>query len=908
MPDWKAFVRARLTLPGLTPERESRIVRELAAQLDDFYRDALARGSSPADAEASAGSQIRDWHRMAQDLWLADRSHAKPRFDRLIEPRLEQLTGLSNHGPLYRSHRGGLLVLFNMLRDVRYAIRQLTTTPGFSAVAILTLALGIGATTAIFSVVNGVLLRPLPYPHPETLVRVHEIVDKFGRFSVAPASFLDWRQQNTVFDHIAAFNSAGATLQTVDGPERVQGAVVSSDLFDLLDVTPVLGRTFRADEDTPGKDRVIILSQGLWERRFNRDPNVLGQSVSLNGAPVTVVGIMPPGFTFPGQSEFWRPLALNPANASRGAHFLGVIARLKPGVTVERAAVEMKTIAGRLAVQYPESSANESAEVIGLHANIVEHIRPALFAIFAAVGALILIACANVANLLLVRASIRSKEIAIRTALGAGRLRLILQLLAESVVLALAAGVAGVFIAYVAIRPIQTLGTAIIPRADSIAIDGTVLVFALIVSVATGIVFGLAPAWQASRATMSSVLKEGGRTSTTAGGRWMRSGLLVAEVAMSLVLLVGAALLLRSFDRLIHVDPGFRPEQVLAFRVALPNNGYPQDQHKIAFFSRLMERLETLPGVSAAGMIQSVPMRGDYVLSFTIEGRPPVGPNQEPSANHRVISPDYFKAMGIPLLRGRSFTSEDREKSPMVAIVDQKFVDRYFPDQDPIGKGLDIGNGTDGFYKIVGVVGSVLHDSLDGKPSPTMYIPYTQDVFSSMWVVVRAKGEPTQLSAAARQAVRDIDSALPAFAMTPLADVVSESIAQRRFSMLLISVFGAIALVLAAVGLYGVVSYSVSQRTQEIGLRMAIGADRRDVLRLVVGGGMKLAAIGVVIGVAGALALSKVIATMLFELTPLDLVSYSGTVMVLLAVAMVACYVPARRAMRVDPIIALRAE
>jgi putative ABC transport system permease protein len=617
---------------------------------------------------------------------------------------------------------------------------------------------------------------------------------------------------------------------------------------------------------------------------------------------------MPPNFTFPGQSEFWRPLALNSANATRGAHFLGVIARLKPGVTVERAAVEMKTIAERLAVQYPESSANESAEVIGLHANMVEHIRPALLAIFAAVGALILIACANVANLLLVRASIRSKEIAIRTALGAGRLRLILQLLAESVVLALAAGVAGVFIAYWAIRPIQTLGTAIIPRADSIAIDGTVLVFALIVSIATGILFGLAPAWQASRATISSVLKEGGRTSTAAGGRWIRSGLLVAEVAMSLVLLVGAALLLRSFERLIHVDPGFRPEQVLAFRVALPNNAYPQDHHKIAFFSRLMERLETLPGVSAAGMIQSVPMRGDYVLSFTIEGRPPVGPNQEPSANHRVISPDYFKAMGIPLLRGRSFTLEDREKSPMVAIVDQKFVDRYFPDQDPMGKGLDIGNGTDGFYKIVGVVGSVLHDALDGKPSPTMYIPYAQDAFSSMWVVVRAKGEPTQLSAAARQAVRDIDSTLPAFAMTPLADVVSESIAQRRFSMLLIGVFGAIALVLAAVGLYGVVSYSVSQRTQEIGLRMAIGADRRDVLRLIVGGGMKLAVIGVVIGVAGALALSKVIATMLFELTPMDLVSYSGTVMVLLAVAMVACYVPARRAMRVDPIIALRAE
>ena len=897
-----------MTLPGLTAERELRIVRELAAQLDDFYREALARGLGEADAGAYARDQIRDWDRMAQDVWLADRRHARPRFDRLVEPRLEQLTGAIGPAAARRNFRGGLLVLFNALRDVRYAIRQLVRTPGFSAVAILTLALGIGATSAIFSVVNGVLLRPLPYPHPDSLVRVHEILQKFGRFSVAPASFLDWRQQNTVFEHIAAFNSTGATFQTPSGPERVQGTLVSWDMFDLLQVVPTLGRTFRADEDMPGKDAVIVLSHGLWERRFSSDPRILGQSVTLNGAPVTVVGVMPAGFTFGGESEFWRPLALDPAKAGRGGHFLGVIARLKAGVTVERAGAEMKTIAERLALQYPESSANESAEVIGLHANMVEHIRSALLIILAAVGVLILIACANVANLLLVRASIRGKEIAIRTALGAGRLRLILQMLAESVVLALAAGAVGVFIAYLAIRPIQTLGAGSIPRAGSIALDGTVLAFALIVSLVTGILFGLAPAWQASRTTVGSVLKEGGRSSTVSGGRWIRNGLLVAEVAMSVVLLVGAALLLRSFERLIHVDPGFRPEHVLAFRVALPNNAYPQEHHKIAFFASLMERLESLPDVTAAGMIQTVPMRGDYLLSFTIQGRPAVGPNQEPSANYRAISPDYFKAMGIPLLRGRAFTLDDGEKSPMVAIVDQKFVERYFPDQDPIGQGIDIGNGTDGFYKIVGVVGSVRNDSLDSNPSPTMYGPYTKDVFSSMWVVVRAKSEPAQLSAAARQAVRDIDNALPAFAMTPLADVVSDSIAQRRFSMLLIAVFAAVALVLAAVGLYGVVSYSVSQRTQEIGLRMAIGAQRRDVLRLVVGGGMKLAMVGAVVGIGGALALSSVMATMLFELKPLDLVSYAGTALVLLAVAMVACYVPARRAMRVDPIVALRAE
>lgn len=907
MPNWTTFVRARLKLPGLTAEREWRIIRELAAQLEDFYREALARGLSEADAEAFARKQIDDWDRMAQDLWLVDRRHAKPRFDRLVEPRLEQLNDAIVPAAT-PSNRGGVLVLSNMIRDVRYAIRQLTRTPGFTAVAILTLALGIGATSAIFSVVNAVLLRPLPYPHPEALVRVHEIVPQFGRFSVAPASFLDWRQQNTVFEHIAAYNGTGATIQSADGPERVQGTLASWDLFDLLQVAPAIGRTFRPDEDVPGKDSVIIVSHGLWQRRFNGDPKILGQSVTLNGAPVTVIGVMPAGFTFAGESEFWRPLALNPSKATRGGHFLGVIARLKPGVTVAQAGTEMKTIAERLAVQYPEASADESAQVIGLQANIVEHIRTALLIILAAVAALILIACANVANLLLVRASVRGKEIAIRTALGAGRLRLTLQMLAESVVLALAAGGVGVVIAYWSIRPIQTLSAGSIPRAGSITIDGAVLAFTLVVSVVTGILFGLAPAWQASRATIGSVLKDGGRSSTANGGRWIRNALLIAEVAISVVLLVSAALLLRSFTRLIYVDPGFRPEHVLAFRVALPNNAYREDHLKIAFFDRLMERLESLPDVTAAGMIQAMPMRGDYVLSFTIEGRPPLGPNQEPSANHRVISPEYFQTMGIPLLRGRPFTRDDRDKSPMVAIVDQMFVDRYFPNQDPIGQGIDIGNGTDGFYKIVGVVGSVRHDALDSKPTPTMYVPYTQDVFSNMWVVVRAKGEPTQLSAAARQSVRDIDNALPAFAMTPLADVVSDSIAQRRFSMLLIVLFAALALILAAVGLYGVVSYSVSQRTQEIGLRMAIGAQHRDVLRLVVGDGMKLALIGAALGIAVAIGLSKVAATMLFELTPLDPVSYSGTTMVLLAIAIAACYVPARRAMRVDPIVALRAE
>jgi putative ABC transport system permease protein len=903
--EWTAYVRSRLALPGLAPEREARIVRELAAQLEDFYREALARGASEPDADAYALRQIDDWERMSQDVWLADRRHAKPLFERIVEPRIERLAQTL---PPPSRQRGGLLVLSDMIRDIRYAVRQLVRTPGFTIVALLTLSLGIGVGSAIFSVVNGVLLRPLAYPEPDGLVRVHEILQKFGRFSVAPANFLDWRQQNTVFERIAAFTGNGATLNGPNGPERINGASVSWDTFDLLRVQPAMGRTFRAEEDAPGKDGVIILSHGMWQRRFGGNPGIIGQSVNLNGAPVTIVGVMPAGFAFSGESEFWRPIAINPNNPTRGGHFLAVIARLKPGVTAERASVEMKTIAERLAIQYPAASANETAEVIPLHESVVETVRPALLILLAAVAVVILIACANVANLLLVRASIRGKEIAIRTALGAGRRRLVMQMLAESVVLSVSAGVLGLLIAYWAITPITTLSAGSIPRTRDITIDGNVLGFAFALSVATGLLFGLAPAWQASRTTIGSVLKEGGRSSTAAGGRWVRHTLLIAEVAMSIVLLVGAALLLRSFAKVTSVDPGFRPDNVLAFRVALPGNSYRESHHRIAFFDTLLERLEALPDVVSAATIQTLPMRGDYILSFVIRGRPEPKPNEGPSANYRSISAHYFQTMGIPLVRGRTFTSQDTEKAPMVAIVDQKFVERNFPDVDPIGQGIDIGNGTDGFYEIVGVVGNVRDLALESDPGPTMYVPYPQGVFSAVSVVVRTKSDPAQLSSAARQTVREIDQNLPAFAMTPLATVMSESVAQRRFSMLLLGVFAAIALFLAAVGLYGVVAYSVSQRTQEIGLRMAIGAQRRDVLRLVVGGGMKLALVGVAIGVGSALALAGLVRTMLFQVEPFDPTSYSATAIVLLAVAALACYVPARRAMRVDPIIALRQE
>jgi putative ABC transport system permease protein len=896
--DWRAFVRARLSLPELTPERESRIVREIAAQLEDFYREAVAQGATDEEADAHARAQIRDWPRMARDVRAADRRHTRPRIERLTTS-LEQIA---------QPKRGALRMLANMLTDMRYAVRQMLKTPGFTIVAILTLAFGIGATSAIFSVVNGVMLRPLPFPQPDRLVMVFEVLPQYGRFSVAPANFFDWRQQNGVFERIAAFSGGTETFIGSDGPERVSMASVSWDLFEALGVSPAHGRGFRPEEDLPKQNNVIVLSHGMWQRRFGGDPAVLGRTITLSGAPVTITGVMPAGFYFPNRTaEFWRPIAFNPSSATRGGHFLGVVARLKPGVSLEQAGAEMRGIAGRLAQQHPDTNRNESAEMLRMHDLIVGPIRPMLLTLLAAVGLVILIACANVANLLLVRASVREKEIAIRAAMGAGRGRLVMQMLAESLVLALAGGALGLLLAWLAIGPIQTLSAGSIPRVADISLDRTVLLFAFLVTMATGIVFGLAPAWQASRGAVGAALKEGGRSSATSRGRRLRSALLVAEVALSIVLLVGATLLLRSFAKLTNVEPGFDPAHVLAFRVALPQTSYPGPHQRAAFFDRLLEALHTTPGIEAAGMVQQLPMRGDYVLSFTIDRRP-VTRGEEPSANYRAVSPRYFAALRIPVLRGRAFTEQDVEKAPMVAVIDEAFAKRHFPGEDPMGRGIDIGNGTDGFFKIVGVVADVHHEGLHAEPNPTMYVPFRQDVFGSMWLMARTSGDPAQFAGAARQAVAQLDPAIPAFSITPLEEVITESVAQRRFSMLLVAVFALVALFLAAVGLYGVVGYTVSQRTQEIGLRMAIGAQAGDVLRMVLGGGMKLAIVGVVIGIAGALGLARLVASMLFEVTPFDPASYAATAAVLLAVSALACYVPARRAMSVDPLVALRQE
>jgi putative ABC transport system permease protein len=564
-------------------------------------------------------------------------------------------------------------------------------------------------------------------------------------------------------------------------------------------------------------------------------------------------------------------------------------------------------IAERLAAQYPNASGNESAEVASLHEDIVGEIRPALMTLLAAAGVVVLIACANVANLLLVRASVRGREVAIRSALGARRGRLVAQMLSESLVLALAGGALGLLLAHLAIPAVQSLSAGSIPRVADVTIDRTVLLFAFGASVLTGVIFGLVPALQISRTGAGAVLKEGGRSSVGTGGTWLRNGLLVGQVALALVLLVGASLLLRSFARLTHVDPGFTTDGVLAFQVSLPSPAYPGDTNRLAFFDALVERLSAAPSVRSASAVQTLPLRGNYFLSVAIHGQPAPGPGEGASASYRAVTPGYFTTLGIPVLRGRSFSGRDSATAPKVAIVDEAFARRHYRDETAIGRRIDIGNGTKG-AEIIGVVGSVSYAGLDAVPSPTMYMPLAQDVFSTMWILARTDGDPVQLAPAVRQTVRDIDPSLPAYSISPLADIVSDSVAQRRFSMLLLGLFALIALFLAAVGLYGVVAYSVGQRTQEIGVRMAIGAERGDVLRMVLGGGMKLALVGVALGIGVSLLATRTVASMLFEVTPFDPASYAATAALLLAIAALACYVPARRAMSVDPIAALRQE
>jgi putative ABC transport system permease protein len=800
----------------------------------------------------------------------------------------------------------------SLIKDIRYGVRMLTRNPAFTVVAVIALALGIGANAAIFSVVNAVLLRPLPYDDPDRLMMIRETkLPQFPEFSVSPGNFLDWQKQNTVFEPLVAIQNSAFNLIEADEPERLQGQRVSDGFLAMLGAQPVLGRGFLPEEDQPGHNFVVILSHGLWQRRFGGDPNILERAITLNGQSYNIIGVMPSSFGFGGRAvELWTPIGFTAQQAQQhGAHYVSAIGRLKPGVTVEQARAEMSAIAERLAEQYPDANAGWNVKVVPMLEFAVRGIKLALYVILAAVGFVLLIACANVANLLLARAAARQKEIAIRTALGAGRWRIVRQLLTESLLLSLIGGAVGLLLAIWGKDLLLSLAPEDLPRVREASLDGWVLAFTAGITLLTGLSFGLVPALQASKPNLNETLKDAGRGSTEGGRRHLvRSVLVVLEVATALVLLVGAGLMIKSFMRLQNVDPGFNPNNALTVKISLPQKKYPEADQQATFYKQLLEKVSTLPGVQAVGAARVLPLDDDFVLGFEIQGRPPYPPGDEPSTNYYSVTPDYFKAMGIPLLRGRLFNEHDTKDAQRVAVISETMAKKFFPDEDPLGKGIHVTMGPTLYRQIVGIVGDVKQYGLDAETTAATYEPFSQQPFSSMALVVRTTGDPTSLSGAIRSEVLNLDKEQPVSSIRPLAHLVSSSIAQQRFAMLLLGVFAAVAMVLASVGIYGVMSYSVTQRTHEIGIRMALGAGQRDVLRLVVGHGMLLTLIGVAIGLVVAFLLTHVMAALLFGVSATDLTTFVVFSTSLTAVALVACLVPARRALKVDPMVALRYE
>ena len=806
-----------------------------------------------------------------------------------------------------------------LVQDLRFALRQMWKRPGFTLVVVITLALGIGANTAIFSLLDAVLLRPLPYDRPQELVKVWSRFTGIGLPNdqnwISAPEFRDIQELNRSFSDVAAINAGSFNLGSRGNPQRIVGAAVSPSLFHMLGVQPVLGRAFLPEEAQPGHDNEIILSYGLWQRAFGANPRVVGSRVDVDAVPYTIVGVMPAGFAYPDEAEVWGPLAFSPDDLSpqsRGGHGLEVLARIKPGLSMAQVADDMQRVSQTIVDQnrnYPYAKYGFRLLWHPLLEETVGDVKTSLWVLMAAVGLVLLVACANVANLMLARASERQHEIGVRLALGASPWRLTRQLLTESLTLSLTGGLLGLAMTPWILRGLVALAAKTLPRAVRTGIDLEALGLTLAISVLTGILFGLAPALQARRKENSDTLKSG---RTTVGGKSKRlqGVLVIGETALSLILLAGAGLLLRSFEAILKVDPGFHPEGVLTMQVALPGVKYSKPEQVRGFYRDLLQQMQALPGVHSAGAVSLLPLGGQSASgTTTIDSQAVPLEDRTPEADQRSVTPDYFKAMGIGLVRGRFFDLRDTDSSQLVAIVDESLADRYWPNEDPIGKRLHSGGGSNSpWATVVGVVRHVRNRTLEARSRVEVYWPETQRPSGAMTLTVLTSGNPLDLTSTVQRVVSSMDPDLPIYRVRTMTEVMGESVARRRLALILLAVFAGLALLLAAVGIYGVTSYLVTQRQQEIGVRMALGAQRGQVLSMVVGQGMRTILIGLAVGLPLSLVVTRLMSGLLFAVRPADPLALSGAMLALLLVAWLAILLPARRVTRVDPMVALRYE
>ncbi len=896
MPDWKAEIRERLVGLQLTPTREAAIIEELAQHLADCYAELLASGATEAEAERRTLAELSGSELLAQEL---------RRVERQVAPE-----------PIILGTNRRTNMIADLWQDLNYGLRMLLKSPGFTATVVLTLALGIGANITIFSVVNAVLLRPLPYPEAERLVFLWSEAPRqnIRERASAYANVSEWRTQNTSFEDLAVFDPTAVTLTGGVEPEGVMSVRASANLFPLLGVAPLLGRTFTADEEQQ-KMRVVVLSHGLWQRRFGASPNVLGQTLEINGVSSQVIGVMPQHFQFPRETtQVWEPHTLFPdweaIKAQRGTGAWQVVGRLKAQVSLEQAQTEMSTIAQRLEQAFPDANKGLGVNLVPFYLQFTgSNVRLALWILFGAVVFVLLIACTNVANLMLARGIAREREMAIRMALGAGRLRLIRQLLTESALLALLAGAVGLFIASWGIRALLSFSPPNLPHLESVAIDAKVLAFTTVVALLTSLLFGLAPALKISQTRPGAALQEGRSASGGISGRRLRGLLLITEFSLAVLLLAGAGLLLRSFSKLQAVDPGFDPARVLLMQLS-PARNSTADQWRV-FYQQVSERVAALPGVEAAGLTTEIVISGNPDGQITIEGA-----SSEAAATARipfrldVISEGLFQTLRVPLRKGRFFNAQDKQGAVSVTIINETMARRFWPGEEALGKRFKLGTAQSSapWLTVVGVVGDMRRQSLEREPIAQIFRTHLQRAERRMILLIRTTGEPTQLAPVVRNEIRAIDKTVLVNGISTLESMLARNVAQRRFQTWLLTLFSALALLLAAVGIYSLMHQSVALRTREIGTRMALGAQPRDVLRLVVSQGMSLALCGIGVGSLAAFGLTRVLTGLLFGVTATDPTTFVAAPLLLLLVALLACYLPARRAAKVDPLVALRSE